>query len=488
MIATKIEKLMIMKNEMKKVILASLIVIVLVVSCGSQHSRKKESGHLNIIYILADDLGYGDLGCYGQEEIRTPNIDMMSEEGMRFTSHYAGNTVCAPSRCTFMTGLNTGHCRIRNNDRVPLEPSDMTVAKLLKSAGYSTALIGKWGLGNPGSTGVPTKQGFDYFFGYMDQGHAHNYYPTFLWRNEEKVQLSNVVPDETEIGRGVATVRNEYSHDLFTKEAFQFIEQQKDKSNPFFLYLAYTIPHANNEAMRKTGDAMEVPDFSEYADKNWPDNQKKYAAMISRLDRDIGSLLEKLKELGMDNNTIVFFSSDNGPHTEGVDYEFHNSNGIYRGFKRDLYEGGIRVPLIVRCPGKIKEGETSNHISAFWDMLPTFAELAGIDTVTHTDGVSFVPELLGNGNQKEHEYLYWEFSSRGGKQAVRMGKWKGIRLNIQDNPNGPIELYNLENDPSETNNIATGNPDIVKQIEEILDEAHTPSKEFPLFEKTTVSK
>lgn len=474
---------MIKKDKSKLMLLPLILSLVLLISCNSSPSKKQEPVRPNIIYILADDLGYGDLGCYGQKEIRTPNIDKMAEEGLRFTSHYAGNTVCAPSRCALMTGLHTGHSLIRNNARVSLRPYDTIVAGLLKRVGYTTALIGKWGLGNPGTTGVPTKQGFDYFFGYMDQGHAHNYYPTSLWRNEEKVNLSNIVPDETEEGRGVATVRNEYSHDLFTKEAYEFVEKQREMENPFFLYLAYTIPHANNEAWRKNDDAMEVSDFNDYADKDWPERQKKHAAMISRMDRDIGGLFAKLKELRMDESTIVFFSSDNGPHAEGVDYEFNNSNGIYRGYKRDMYEGGIRVPLIVHWPGKIKVGGTTGHISAFWDMLPTFAELAGIDSIPQTDGISFVPLLHGDNNQKEHKYLYWEFSSLGGKQAVRMDKWKGIRLNVQDNPTGPIELYNLEIDPSEENNIATENPEIVKQIEDILKQAHKPSEEFPLFEK-----
>ncbi len=452
--------------------------------CNSPISKNSsEPVRPNIIYILADDLGYGDLGCYGQKSIHTPHLDRMADDGIRFTSHYSGSTVSAPSRCSLMTGLHTGHCLIRDNARIPLLPTDTTVASLLKEAGYNTAIIGKWGLGNPGSTGVPTKQGFDYFFGYMDQGHAHNYYPGFLWRNEEKVKLSNVVPDETEDGRGVATVKNEYSHDLFAREALQFIDNQKGKENPFFLYLAYTIPHANNESFRKSGDAMEVPDFSDYAAKDWPDNQKKHAAMISRMDKDIGDLFARLKEMGMDDNTVVFFASDNGPHSEGIDYEFNNSNGELRGFKRDLYEGGIRVPLIARWPGKIQKGITTGHISAFWDILPTISEIAGINSLPQTDGISFLPLLLSKTNQKEHAYLYWEFSSGGGKQAIRMGNWKGICLNLQKDQEGSIELYNLESDPSEKTNIADLNPAIVKQLSEIRGQARTDSKEFPLFEK-----
>ena len=435
----------------------------------------------NIIYILADDLGYGDLGCYGQKTIKTPNIDKLAAEGMRFTDHYAGSTVCAPSRCCLMTGLHTGHALIRGNARVPLRPSDVTVAELLNEAGYSTGIVGKWGLGEPDSTGIPNKQGFDYWFGYLNQRHAHNYYPSYLWRNEEKVELKNevnhVIGGRDRTPGGVATKRVEYSHDLFAEEALSFVE--KNKGNPFFLYLAFTIPHANNEAGNK---GMEVPSYEPYADKDWPEPQKGHAAMITRMDGDIGRLMAKLKELGLDNDTLVMFSSDNGPHKEGGgDPAFFNASGPLKGYKRALYEGGIRVPMIARWPGRIKAGSVSNHISAFWDFMPTCCELVGIKVPEGIDGISMVPTLLGRpGEQQEHEYLYWEFHEQGKRQAVRMGQWKGIRQNVAKNPDGPIELYNLEKDIGEANNIAVRHPSIVAKIEAYMKAARTPSEHWPL--------
>lgn len=437
----------------------------------------------NIIFILADDLGYGDLGCYGQKMITTPEIDRMASEGMKFNAHYSGSTVCAPSRCSLMTGLHSGHSYIRNNAGIPLRQSDITISTLLKESGYSTALIGKWGLGNPGTTGVPTLKGFDYFFGYMDQGHAHNYYPTFLYRNEEKVMLDNIVPEEELSGKGVATEKITYSHDLFTLEAIQYIETHHSQSTPFFLFLSYTIPHANNEAGRAFGNGMEVPCYEKYALEQWPEPQKGHAAMISRMDNDIGSILRKIRDCGIENNTIVFFTSDNGPHAEGgVDYNFFNSNGHLRGFKRDLYEGGIRVPLIVRWPGKIKPGSENGHICAFWDIFPTIMDISGNKVEYNADGISFLPSLLEDGIQEIHNHLYWEFSSHLGKQAVRLGKWKGIRLNTQNSSSMLFELYDLEKDPSETHNIAEEFPKMKKEILRIMDLEHDPSKVFPLFE------
>ncbi|MCS7017405.1 MAG: arylsulfatase, partial [Gemmatales bacterium] len=302
----------------------------------------------NIVLILADDLGYGDLGCYGQKQIRTPHLDRLAAEGLRFTQFYAGSTVCAPSRCVLMTGLHTGHCYIRGNARYDLRPEDRTLAEILKSAGYATAHIGKWGLGHESSTGMPTRKGFDYFFGYLDQVHAHNYYPTFLIRNEAHVRLENVVPREGKYGEGVASIRRHYSHDLFTDEALRWITQHRDK--PFFLYLCYTVPHANNEALNpkyvplvesRPRHGMEVPDFGIYRDRSWPESEKAFAAMITRLDHDVGRLVARLRELGLDKNTLILFSSDNGPHAEGGhDPKFFQSSGGLRGMKRDLYEGG----------------------------------------------------------------------------------------------------------------------------------------------------
>ena len=341
--------------------------------------------HPNIVFIMADDLGYGDLGCYGQKVIQTPNIDRLAGEGMRFTSCYAGSTVCAPSRCALMTGLHTGHARVRSNARVPLEPDDVTVAEVLKSAGYATGIVGKWGLGEPETTGIPTQQGFDTWFGYLNQAHAHNYYPDYLWRNEERVPLDNVVED------GVASKKVTYSADRFEHEALDFLEQHQE--DRFFLYYAATLPHANNEAGKQ---GMEVPSDQPYADRDWPQAQKNHAAMITYLDKQVGTLLDKLAELGLEKNTIVFFTSDNGPHREGgADPQFFHSSGPLRGFKRALYEGGIRVPMIVRYPGKIRAGSTNDTPWAFWDVLPTLAELAGGEAPAAIDGISMVPTPPG---------------------------------------------------------------------------------------------
>lgn len=419
----------------------------------------------NIVFILADDLGYGDLGCYGQKKFRTPNIDRLAAEGLRFTQCYAGSTVCAPSRCCLMTGLHTGHCRVRGNARVPLEPSDVTVAKVLKRSGYATGLCGKWGLGEAGSTGHPNKQGFDYFFGYLNQTRAHNYYPDFLWKNAGKVPLPNVVE------RGVASKKEVYSPDLILKEALAFIDAQKDW--PFFLYFASTLPHANNEARQ---EGMEIPSDAPYSDKNWPQPQKNHAAMITRLDTDVGQILQKLKDLKLDDNTVVFFSSDNGPHKEGgAEPTFFDSSGPLRGYKRSMTEGGIRVPMIVRWPGRIKPG-TSDFVWAFWDFPPTAADLAGVKPPANIDGQSVVPVLLGSGSVRPHAFLYWEFHENGSKQAVRMGDWKGIRNRV----GGPLELYDLSKDVGEKHDIATEHPAVVAKIEDHLKSARTESKEWPL--------
>ena len=429
----------------------------------------------NIIFILADDLGYGDLGCYGQQAIQTPNLDRMASEGMIFTNHYAGSTVCAPSRCCLMTGKHTGHAHIRGNARVPLRPGDVTVAELLQQAGYTTGIIGKWGLGEPETTGIPNRQGFDYWFGYLNQRHAHNYYPEYLWRNEEKVMLDNEVRPVNPPG-GVATKRVQYSHDLFAIEALSFVERHHE--DPFFLYLAFTIPHANNEAK---GEGMEVPSHVPYTDESWPDPQKGHAAMITRMDSDIGRLFEKLKALGIDDDTLVLFSSDNGPHKEGGgDPAFFNSSGPLRGYKRALYEGGIRVPLIARWPGKIEAGSGTDHISAFWDFLPTCCDLAGVVPPEDINGLSMLPTLLGQpGKQRQHRFLYWEFHEQGKKQAVRIGDWKGVRLNVAKEPDGPIELYHLEFDPGETTDLAAEHPEIVARMADIMRTARTPAEHWP---------
>ncbi|MGQ9784469.1 MAG: arylsulfatase [Armatimonadota bacterium] len=408
----------------------------------------------NIIFILADDLGYGDLGCYGQKSIKTPYLDRMASEGVLFTQCYAGSTVCAPSRCALMVGQHTGHCTIRGNALVPLRTEDITVAEILKGAGYTTALIGKWGLGEPGTTGVPNRKGFDYFFGYLNQKHAHNYYPDYLWRNEEKVGI----PPGT------------YSHDLFTQEAINWIRSNVGK--PFFLYLAYTIPHANNEMGM---EGMQVPSDFPYSDKPWPQPQKNHAAMITRMDRDVGKIMNLLWELGIEQNTVMFFSSDNGPHREGGgDPDFFDSNGPLRGIKRDLYEGGIRVPMIVRWPGTVKPGQVSDQVWAFWDFLPTAAEIAGVSAPAGIDGISMLPAILGK-KQVDHEYLYWEFHERGFGQAVRFGRWKAVRLDKDK----PIELYDLGSDIGETRDLANEHPELVKKAAMIMESARTPSEQWP---------
>lgn len=464
---------------MKRIIPLFILLPFFVYSCSDVEKENKPK-KTNIIFILADDLGYGDLGCYSQKQIETPNLDNLANQGMRFTQHYAGSTVCAPSRCCLMTGLHTGHALIRGNASVPLQENSITVAKLLKEAGYRTGLIGKWGLGEAGTTGVPNNQGFDHFFGYLNQIRAHNFYPEFLWRNGEKVMLENeVVVADKGYSKGIGTAstnKEDYSHDLFTNEAFTFIDESKDTT--FFLYLAYTIPHANNEHWLIDEHGMEVPDYGIYADKEWPEPQKGLAAMISRMDADIGKIRQKLEELGIAENTLILFSSDNGPHAEGMnDPDFFDSNGQLKGIKRDLYEGGIRVPMIAYWPGTIDAGQTTDHISAFWDFLPTACEIAGIEPPENIDGISYLPVLQGK-VQPKHDYVYWEFFEQGGKQAVRKDEWKAIRLSMTDDPNAPIELYNLQNDISEDNNISDLHPDIVQSMDSIMKSARKESEHF----------
>ena len=434
----------------------------------------------NIVFILADDLGYGDLGCYGQKLIRTPRLDRMAAEGLRFTQFYAGATVCAPSRCVLMTGQHLGHCHVRGNAagamiEQSLRKEDATVAEALKQAGYSTALIGKWGLGEMDEPGHPLNKGFDYFFGYLNQVHAHNFWPEFLWRNREQVKLSNVVEKAPKAYGGFhggwAKVRKEYSQDLLMKEALGWIDSQKN--NPFFLYLALTLPHANNEATPALGDGSEVPDYGIYAAQDWPNPDKGQAAMISYMDRDVGRLLDHLRKLGLAENTLVIFSSDNGPHNEaGHNPARFNPSGPLRGMKRALTEGGIRVPTIAWWPGRIQPGRVSDHAGYFGDFMATACELAHARPPAGIDSVSFAPELLGQpGRQKEPEFLYWEFYEQGSAQAVRWGKWKGIRAPMRK---GPLELYDLSLDPGEKYNIVRTYPEVAKRIVEMMERAHVP--------------
>ena len=438
----------------------------------------------NIVYILADDLGYAEVGCYGQKKIRTPNIDKLASEGMKFTQHYSGNPVCAPSRCALMTGKHTGHTQVRGNKQVggtegwklgstiggqwPIKADTITVAKILKKAGYTTGAFGKWGLGRAGTTGDPNQQGFDHFYGYICQRQAHTFYPNHLWR-DGKVEWIEANKDGRE---------QVYSHDLIAAEALKFIST--NKNHPFFLYVPFTIPHV----------ALQVPEDSlaEYKGK-WPDppyDGKKgyiphthpracYAGMVTRMDKDVGRIMALLEELDLDENTLVIFTSDNGPtYAGGADSDFFESAGPLRGLKGSVYEGGIRVPYIARWPGRIKAGSTSDHISAFWDFLPTCCELIGEEPPQDIDGISVLSTFLGqHRKQKKHQYLYWELR---GQQAVRMGKWKALRRK----PDMKIELYDLDKDIGESRDVAGEYPDVMAKITEIFKTGRTGSKIFPL--------
>ncbi len=425
----------------------------------------------NIVYILLDDAGYGDLSCYGQKHFSTPNIDKLAAEGMKFTQHYSGSTVCAPTRCSLMTGLHTGHTFVRGNREVQPEgqspmPADIvTIPRLLKSAGYATGAFGKWGLGAPSSPSDPAEH-FDMFFGYNCQRQAHLYYPDHLWRNKQRVPLDGKT----------------YSERLILSEALKFIRDSKDM--PFFLFLPVTIPHAAMQAPEENTIEWRAkfPQFEDtigkYAGSQTRNPIATFAAMMTLADEGVGRVMSLLKELELDENTIVLLSSDNGPHKEGGhDPVFFDSNGPLRGFKRDLHEGGIRAPLIARWPGKIKAGSTSKLISAHWDMLPTFCEFAGIEAPTGLDGISMVAELTGQGTQKPHEFLYWEFYEQGGKRAVRFDNWKAVQLNLTsvDQKEG-IELYDINSDIGEQNNIAAQHPELLERAQQYFAAAHTPSE------------
>jgi arylsulfatase len=444
----------------------------------------------NIIFILADDLGWAELGCYGQTKIRTPNIDRIADEGIRFTQHYAGSPVCAPSRCVLLTGLHAGHALVRDNrenggwgpeqpeGQLELTASTVTVGHLLQRAGYTTGAIGKWGLGGPGSTGEPNRQGFDHWYGYLCQRVAHNHYPTHLWRDGRRENL-----DGNAWGN---LTGSQYAPDLMAADALGFIEQNRDR--PFFLYLAFTVPHL----------AIQVPDDSlaEYKGA-WPDPPYEggkgylphpapragYAAMITRMDRDVGRILALLTQLDLDDDTIVMFSSDNGATYDigGADSPFFESAGPLRGRKGSVWEGGIRAPLVARWPSRIAPGRVTDHVSAFWDLLPTLMDLARAETPEGLDGISYTPTLLGDGVQRRHEYLYWEFPSKGysGQQAVRLGDWKGVRRRMHKG-NTAIALFNLAEDIGEQHDVAAEHPEIVARIDRIMREAHTPSQEFPM--------
>jgi len=446
----------------------------------------------NIIFIFADDLGYGDIGSYGQQKIETPNIDKLAKEGMKFTQFYSGSTVCAPARSSFLTGLHTGHTQVRGNKKfgsegqTPLPDSVITFVNILQQNGYATAAFGKWGLGFIDNSGDPNKKGFDKFYGYNCQSLAHDYFPPYLWNNHDKIDLPvNKTSDSI------------YSASLIQSKAIEYIKQTGDK--PFFLYLPYTLPHGD-----VIGPHDELYDYyvKKFGEQSLTGNELKtrphnispepqlhaqFAAMVGRLDKYVGEIVKVVREKGIAGNTLIIFTSDNGPHREnGGDPEFFNSNGNFKGIKRDLYEGGIRVPFIACWPGKIKPSVNAQP-AALWDMHPTFLQLAGVSLKTKVDGISLVPGLLNNGKQKQHEYFYWEFHESDGRQAVRWGKWKGIRLAVNKNTDAPIELYDLETDPGEENNIAAKFPLIVERIKSIMQKEHVLNPDW-LFLKSEIEK
>ncbi len=458
----------------------TFLVLILIAALAylADTSQARAADRPNLIYILMDDAGYGDLSSYGQKLFRTPNIDRLAAEGLKFTDHYSGSTVCAPTRCCLMTGLHTGHALVRGNREVqpegqaPLPADVVTLPRILSQAGYTTGMFGKWGLGAPGSTSDPADH-FSEFFGYNCQRQAHTYYPPHLWLNREKVKLDGKT----------------YSEDLISDAALGFV--RKNAQGPFFCFMPVTVPHAAMHVPEEDAAPFrkKFPQFEDtigrYRGPEVRNPVAAFAGMMTRLDRHVGQVLDLLKELKIDDNTIVRLSSDNGPHLEGGHKpRFFDSNGPLKGFKRDLYEGGIRVPLLARWPGKIKAGTTTDHISAHWDMLPTLCDFAGAPVPDNIDGISFRSTLEGNvKEQKRHDYLYWEFHAQGGKQAVRLGEWKGVRLNVRKNPNGPVEVYHLPTDLGETRNVASEHPEITRRMAVIMRDAHEESDTFPLFAK-----
>lgn len=480
---------------MKELLVTTTACLATMTACTPVKKQNTETKP-NIVYILADDLGYGDLSCYGQQKFSTPNIDQLASQGMIFTQHYAGTTVCAPSRSSLMTGQDTGHTPIRGNKswkpegQAPLPAGSFTLAEMLKEAGYATGAFGKWGLGYIETDGDPNKQGFDVFYGYNCQSLAHNYYPGHLWDNHEKVVLQDNTGDQFK----------KYAPDLIHRHALRFIESNKEK--PFFLFYPSVIPHAElllpEENLAEFRDKFlpeKVYDGAKPGDEKFrkgaygyqAESHAAFAAMVTLLDRQVGELMAKLKELGLDENTLVIFSSDNGPHLEGgADPDYFDSNGPLKGYKRDLYEGGIREPMIVRWPGKIEAGSQSDHVSAFWDVLPTCAELVGAEVPENIQGISFLPVLLNKEGQKQHDHLYWEFHEKGGRQAVRKGDWKLVRYDVLDTAKTTTELYNLASDLGEENNVAPQHPEIVSELLEIMEQGRTPSEIFTFDSPTIV--
>jgi len=442
----------------------------------------------NIIFILADDLGIGDVGAYGQRKIQTPHIDRIGAEGMKFTGFYSGHCVCAPSRSTLMTGRHTGHSAIRNNaqrapgqeGQLPMPPGTVTVAQLLKKAGYATAIVGKWGLGMPDDRSSPLDFGFDHHYGYLCQGVAHTYYPPYLWRDNGKETLDGNPPYDVSMRGAIEPGGKSYSHDLIAADGLNWVRQHKD--GPFFLYFASTIPHLSLQVpddglAQYKGLWPETPFRNTKHYSNCENPRATYAAMVSRLDREVGRLLDLLRELQLDEKTLVFFSSDNGAvfPLSGTDPEFFGSTGGLRGYKQDLYEGGIRTPFLARWPGHVKAGSTSDHMGAFWDLMPTLCDFAGVAAPEGIDGISIAPTLLGQPGQRQHDHLYWEYHSGGSAQAVRFGEWKAVRTGIKKAPDAAPELYRLSQDPGEQTDVASQYPEVAAKAAALLKSARTPS-------------
>ncbi len=475
--------------RVKSAIFLSVFVACTLIYCEGKPTEVLGSSP-NIIFIMADDLGYGDIEPYGQQLIETPNLAEMASNGLVFTQFYAGTSVCAPSRASLLTGKHTGHTRIRGNrqqgyrnGQMPLLKEQLTLAEVLKASGYTTGMVGKWGLGNPNTTGNPLTQGFDFYYGYTDQILAHNYFPEYLWRNGKKEFLDNTVvyQDSTRWHEGLGSTskeRNTYSNHLFTKESIEFIKTNQD--SPFFLYLPLTLPHDNGE--QTPNEMFEVPDQGIYEERSWTKNQKDYAAMVSRIDRTVGQIRKTLQEMGLAKNTLLIFTSDNGPYRNHPTTDFFDSNGKLRGGKRDLYEGGIRVPFIAEWSGAIAPNTTTAHAAGFWDVMATVADITNYEDPIPIDGNSFLPTLLGKNDQKEHDGLYWEF--HGGStslQAVRKGDYKLISFYTQGTDSVRKELYQLSSDLGETQNIGNSNPEIVKQLDSMAKAMRSPSEyfEFP---------
>ncbi|HMJ67392.1 MAG TPA: arylsulfatase [Cyclobacteriaceae bacterium] len=472
----------------------SYFLLLIVLAMGNCTSRQDSAPvrQPNIVFIVADDLGYGDIGCYGQKKFFTPNIDRLAAGGLRFTNHYAGAAVCAPSRSALLTGLHTGHTPIRGNKEVlpegqwPLPSGTFNLALMLKEAGYVTGAFGKWGLGYPGSEGDPLKQGFDTFFGYNCQRLAHNYYPGHLWRDRDSV----VMPGN------VGLAKETYAPNVIHTEALKFMDA--NAARPFFLYYPSVLPHAELaapeeyigryrgklEPERSYKGVDEGKTFRDGPYGSQPETHATFAAMISLLDVQVGEIMTKLRELGLEENTIIIFTSDNGPHVEGgADPEYFDSNGILKGYKRDLYEGGIRVPMIVRWPERIAAGTRTDHVSAFWDVVPTIADIVAAN-VKQTDGISFLATLLGDSSrQVKHNFLYWEFHEKDGRRAVRRGNWKLVQYEVNKDTAGSFELYDLAIDPGEESDMAPEFPEVVEQLKSIMNREHRESAAFPYSRK-----